>query len=235
MRLTFYLVAAVLFGCSPAAPPREIASPVDAGSNPPTLSEADVREIARMTAEEVVARAFHDAEKRAQPSKTNGQTSPDPEALLLQEAARIAAEQEAAANALARRQEAYAMLVESERRRVDAIREQIENEGLARVPPEDVQWAWHGDGRDCLADELLVAAAKPPPESDAVTINLLALEGSRLIEFYCLDPLAQLERIDLARQLRAPDADIPDEVIVRSRHDPFLKPLIAEYMKARPK
>lgn len=235
MRFKCVLVVAGILGCSPSAPSIDVAAPTTGNSLKSPLSEADAREIARVTAEEVVARSLREAELRASKSNKITQQPADEEARLLQEAAQIAAEQEAAAGALARREEAYAMLVDSERRRVDSIREQIEAEGLARVHPEDVQWAWHGDGRDCLAHELLIAAGKPPPETEAVTIQLLGLEGASLIEFYCLDPLEQLQRIGLARQLRALDTGISDAVIIRFRHDPFLKPLIAEYMKGREK
>jgi hypothetical protein len=235
MRFKCVLVVVGILGCSPSAPSLDVAGPAAGDSSGASLSEADTRQIAAEVAEEVVARALREAEKRAAKSTKTSVQPADEEARLLQEAAQIAAEQEAAANALARRMEAYAMLVESERRRVDAIREQIEAEGLARVHPEDVQWAWHGDGRDCLADELLIAAGKPPPETDGITIQLLRLEGASLIEFYCLDPLEQLQRIGLARQLRALDTSISDEVIIQFRHDPFLKPLIADYMKGRDK
>jgi hypothetical protein len=227
MRAILLLLAVGLIGCGRAAPP-EVASPTTPSR--PSLSESDARRIAQEAAEQVVARTVREIQlKAAYKSKQDPKTTAAEEQPAGVAAGAI---DETAAEAEARRHEAYLMLVASERQRVDAIRQDLNERGLARVHPEDVRWAWRGDGRDCLAEDLLAAARKPPPDSEADMIQLLRLDGATLIEFYCLEPLDQLQRIQIAKQLRALDRTIPDETIIESRRDPFLKPLIAEYMKA---
>ena len=216
-----------LVGCTaydplPAESPRTEAS----------LSREDVREIAEEVAKEVIARSGQEAERLAQEEQERRKNSIDEQSRLEREAA-AAAEEQAIAEAVERSEEAYLLLVPSERMRVDTIRERIAKVGLAKLEHEDVQWAWQGEGHDCLRAELLIAARKSHDQLEADTASL-GLTDAELIEFFCLEPLEQLRRLHLAPRLLA-DESLEEEVIIEFRRDPFLGKLVTQYMKGKQK
>jgi hypothetical protein len=189
-----------------------------------TLSEADVRALAESAAERVVERMqLEERNRRIQSAQEDARRARE---------ATAEAEKESAADAVHRSEEAYWQLVPSERARVDAIRERIASAGLPRLDHEDVRWAWQGDGQGCLRADLLAAAEQALPHVEADTA-LLTLSKSELIEFYCLEPLEQLRRLQLAKPFHEGDPNIAEDVIIEFRNDPFLAKLVREYMKAR--
>jgi hypothetical protein len=206
--------------------------PAEAPQSEASLSKEDVREIAEEAAKEVIASTAKEAERRGQEEKMRRKNSLDEQARLEREAT-AAAEEKAIADAVERSEEAYWLLVPSERLRVDAIRERIAKVGLTRLEHEDVQWAWQGDGQDCLKAELLAAARNSHEHLEADTASL-GLTDAELIEFFCLEPLEQLRRLHLAPRLLAGDA-IEEEVIIEFRRDPFLGKLVTHYMKSQQK
>jgi hypothetical protein len=206
--------------------------PAEAPQSETTVSKEEVREIAEEVAKEVIASTAKEAERRGQEEKMRRKNSLDEQARLEREAT-AAAEEKAIADAIERSEEAYWLLVPSERMRVDAIRERLAKVGLAKLEHEDVQWAWHGDGQDCLKAELLAAARNSQEHLEADTASLGLADGE-LIEFFCLEPLEQLRRLHLAPRLLAGDA-IEEEVIIEFRRDPFLGKLVTQYMKSQQK
>jgi hypothetical protein len=197
-----------------------------------SLSKEEVREIADEVAKEVLANSAKELERRTQEEQKRRKNSIDEQARLEREAG-AAAEEQAIAEAVERSEEAYLLLVPSERMRVDAIRERIAKVGLTKLEHEDVQWAWQGEGHDCLGAELLVAARKSQDQLEADTASL-GLTDAELIEFFCLEPLEQLRRLHLAPRLLAGES-IEDEVIIEFRRDPFLGKLVTQYMKSQQK
>jgi hypothetical protein len=196
------------------------------------LSKEDVREIAEEVAKEVITSTAKAAERRAQEEQERRKSSLS-EQTRLQREATAAAEEQAIAEAVERSEEAYWLLVPSERMRVDAIRERIAKVGLTRLEHEDVQWAWQGDGQDCLKADLMAAARNSQDHLEADTASL-GLTDAELIEFFCLEPLEQLRRLHLAPRLLAGEP-IEDDVIIEFRRDPFLRKLVAQYMKSQQK
>ncbi len=227
-RLCALLLAPGVFGCSKAEslPPESIeaVSP---------LTETEIRDIARNTAEQAVIRIRREEQSKAKAEQQQRAKAASEEAQLVRQTAE-STEEQAAIEAVNRSEQAYWLLVPSERLRVDAIREQIAKEGLARLDHEDVQWAWQGEGQDCLKLELLTAADKQLPAVEADTASL-RLTNTGLIEFYCLDPLEQLRRLQWAKRFVEGDDSIPEETIVEFRRDPFLATLVRDYMMQRRK
>jgi hypothetical protein len=217
----------LVLGCTAYEP-----LPVESPRTEASLTEDDVREIAEEVAKEVIARAGKEAEHRTLEEQKRRKTTVDEQARREREAA-AAAEEQAIAEAVERSEEAYLLLVPSERRRVDAIRERIAKVGLTKLEHEDIQWAWQGDGHDCLRVELLAAAHKSQDQLEVDTASL-GLSDAALIEFFCLEPLEQLRRLHLAQRFLAGDA-IEEEVIIEFRRDPFVGKLVAAYMKAQTK
>ena len=233
MRCCFTITVSCLFACGPllgctAYDPL----PAEAPQTEASLSKDDVREIAEEAAKEVIASTAKGAERHAQEETARRKKSLDEQDRLEREAT-AAAEEKAIADAIERSEEAYWLLVPSERMRVDAIRERIAKVGLARLEHEDVQWAWHGDGQDCLKAELRAAARNAQEHLEADTASL-GLTDAELIEFFCLEPLEQLRRLHLAPRLLAGDA-VEEEVIIEFRRDPFLGKLVTQYMKSQQK
>jgi hypothetical protein len=218
----FALIGCTAYDPLPAESPRTEAS----------LSKDDVREIAEEVAKEVITRTGQEAERRAKEQQERSKNSIDEQARSERDAA-AAAEEQAIAEAIERSEEAYLLLVPSERMRADAIRERIAKVGLAKLEPEDVQWAWQGEGHDCLRAELLAAARKSQDQLEADTASL-GLTDAELIEFFCLEPLEQLRRLHLAPRLLAGES-IEEEVIIEFRRDPFLGKLVTQYMKSQQK
>ena len=233
MRCCFTITVSCLFACGPllgctAYDPL----PAEAPQTEASLSKDDVREIAEEAAKEVIASTAKGAERHAQEETARRKKSLDEQDRLEREAT-AAAEEKAIADAIERSEEAYWLLVPSERMRVDAIRERIAKVGLTRLEHEEVQWAWHGDGQDCLKAELLAAARNSQEHLEADTASL-GLTDAELIEFFCLEPLEQLRRLHLAPRLLAGDA-VEEEVIIEFRRDPFLGKLVTQYMKSQQK
>jgi hypothetical protein len=227
MRSICITASLLILGCT-AHEPVAVESPRPEAS----LSEQDVRDIAEEVAEEVIARAGEREVSRAAQEQKPSTNAIDEQALLQHEAA-AAAEEQALAEAVERSEEAYWLLVPSERKRVDAIRERLAKVGLTRLEHEDIQWAWHGDGHDCLQAELLAAARKSQDQLEADTAALGLTDGG-LIEFFCLEPLEQLRRLHLAQRFIAGDA-IEEGVIIEFRRDPFMRKLVTQYMKGQTK
>ena len=227
-RLICLSFLALIPGCSVQEP-----LPVEPTSSDLPLSEKEIREIAREVAEEVISRAQRKAKILADEEQERRKKTADEQARLAQEAT-AADEEQAVLDAINRSEESYWLLVPSERMRVDQIRKRLSEIGLAKLDHEELQWAWQGDGQDCLKVELLAAAreAQGALEPDTASLDLT---DSELIEFFCLDPLEQLRRLHLAKRLVAADDDIPEEVIVEFRRDPFLRKAVAEYMKGQTK
>jgi hypothetical protein len=224
MRLVLCAIISLVVGCTAYEP-----VPVESSGGDSTLTEQEVRNIAEEVAKEVIGRAAKDAANRAKDEQAREKKSAAEKSRLEREAA-AAAEEQAIADAVERSEEAYLLLVPSERMRVDAIREGIAKAGLTKLEHEDILWAWHGDGHDCLAAELLIAARKAQDQLEADTASL-GLSDTELIEFFCLEPLEQLRRLHLAKLFVSGDA-VEEEVIIESRRDPFLGKLVAHYMKS---
>jgi len=218
-RLASVVIAATLIGCS-----AQDAPPGGSRSAASTLTEGDVQNIAEKAAERVVLRVQVE-------EQTRRKQAAEDEARLARKVASTA-EQNRGADAARLSEEAYLLLVPSERARVEAIRERLAQEGLHRLEPEDLQWAWQGDGQACLRGELLTAAAQHLPKVEADTA-LLRLSPAGLIEFFCLDSLEQLRRLQLAKRFHEGDPSISDDTIIEFRYDPFLGKLVADYMKLR--
>jgi hypothetical protein len=216
-------MATCFLGCAKAQP-----LPADTEDVATALTEAEIRDIAATAAEQAVTRIRREEQSKAEAEQRRGAKAASEDAQSARQAAEITEEQ-AAIEAVNRSEQAYWLLVPSERRRVDSIRERIRKEGLARLDHEDVQWAWQGDGQECLKLDMLTAADKQLPDVEADTASL-QLTNSSLIEFYCLDPLEQLRRLQLAKRLVSDDTSIPEEIIIEFRHDPFLATLVSEYM-----
>lgn len=227
MHLICFLVLCLVVGCSSYEP-----VPVESSEAEATLSEQEVRDIAEEVAKEVIGRVQKDAQSRAKDEQAREQKQADEKSRLQREAA-AAAEEQAIAEAVERSEEAYWLLVQSERTRVDAIRERIASLGLTKLEHEDVRWAWHGDGHDCLAAELLIAARKAQDQLEPDTAAL-GLSDTELIDFFCLEPLEQLRRLHLAKQFVSGDP-MEEDVIIEFRRDPFLGKLVAHYMKSQQK
>jgi hypothetical protein len=222
-RLCAVLLAPSVIGCSKAQPlPPE---PIEAVS---PLTETDIRDIARNAAEQAVVRIRREEQNKAKIEQQHRAKAASEEAQLARQAAE-STEEQAAIEAVNRSEQAYWLLVPSERLRVDAIRQQIAKEGLARLDHEDIQWAWQGEGQDCLKLELLTAADKQLPAVEADTASL-GLTNTGLIEFYCLDPLEQLRRLQWAKRFVEGDESIPEDTIIEFRRDPFLATLVRDYM-----
>jgi hypothetical protein len=216
------------FGCTVQDP-----LPLEPTASDSPLTEQEIREIAAEVAEDVAVRVQQEAKSLADEEQQRRTKATDEQSRLAQEAAAVSQEQ-AIIDAVNRSEEAYWLLVPSERMRVDAIREQLSKIGLTRLDYLEIQWAWHGDGQDCLRAEFLVAASKAQGELEADTASL-GLKDAELIEFFCLDPLEQLRRLHLAKRLVAGDASIEEETIIEFRRDPFLGKLVTEYMQAQRK
>jgi hypothetical protein len=216
-----------LLGCTAYDP-----LPAEAPQPEASLSKDDVREIAEEVAKEVIASTTKEAQRRSQEEQERRKKTINEQSLVEREAT-AAAEEQAIADAVERSVEAYWLLVPSERMRVDAIRERIAKVGLTRLEHEDVQWAWQGDGQDCLRADLLAAARNSQDHLEADTASL-GLTDAELIEFFCLEPLEQLRRLHLAPRLMAGDT-IEEEVIIEFRRDPFLGKLVTQYMKSQQK
>jgi hypothetical protein len=227
MHVICFLILCLIVGCSSYEP-----VPVESSGAEATLTEQEVRDIAEEVANEVIGGVQKDAQSRAKDEQERDKKRADEESRLQHEAA-AAAEEQAIADAVERSEEAYWLLVKSERMRVDAIRERIANDGLTRLDHEDIRWAWHGDGHDCLAAELLIAARKAQDQLEADTASL-GLSDTELIDFFCLEPLEQLRRLHLAKQFVSGDP-VEDDVIIEFRRDPFLAKLVAHYMKSQQK
>jgi hypothetical protein len=227
MRSFCISVLLLILGCTVHEPVA-----VESPRSEAALTEQDVRDIAEEVAEEVVARTGQNEEKRAAQEQKPGTNASDEQALLQHEAA-AAAEKQALAEAVERSEEAYWLLVPSERKRVDAIRERLAKVGLNKLEHEDIHWAWHGDGHDCLQAELLAAARKSQDQLEADTAAL-GLTDSGLIEFFCLEPLEQLRRLHLAQRFIAGDS-VEEELVIEARRDPFMRKLVIQYMKDQAK
>ena len=210
------VVALVVFlaGCSPAEP--DLSEGTESAA-PEPLTETEVKRIAREEALELLA-AELEAQRQAEnlrlqqknPAKTHD----------------VAIEAESILEAKSRRENGYLLLTPAERQRADEIRELLRTDGLAGFAerPADLRWAWYEEGHDALEADLLAAGASPPAEWAEAT-ELFGLEGARLLDFWCADPIEALGRIALARELQS-GAALTDEIIRFARIDPLVRPLL---------
>jgi hypothetical protein len=231
MRLIVLLVLWLAPGCSAHDP-----LPQQQTNSDSALTEEKIRriaeEVAREVAQQEIARAQRERDRRTKEEQQRRNKATDNDRVADEPTA--AADEQAVIDEVERSEAAYWLLVPDERIRVDAIREQLSKQGLTKLDHNDLRWAWHGDGQDCLKAELLMAARKAQGELEADTASL-GLTDFALLEFFCLEPLAQLQRLHLAKRLVAGDATIEADTIIEFRHDPFLRRLITEYMKGQAK
>jgi hypothetical protein len=208
-----------LAGCSPAEPD---VSESSESTSPEPLTEGDVERIARDEALDVLAAEFEaqrQEETRKLQHKKPAKTHDD------------AVEAETILETKSRREMGYLLLTPAERQRADEIREVLRTNGLAGFAdrPADLRWAWYGEGHDALEGDML-AAAESPPAGWLEAAELFGLEGPRLLDFWCEDPIEALGRIALARELQR-GAAITEEMIRFGRTDPLVRPLLIERLR----
>jgi hypothetical protein len=216
------IAIAVLVGLAGCSPPEPEASGNSESNLPELLTETDVERIAREEALAIVAAEF-EAQRQAEhlklqqkkPTKTHD----------------VAVEAETILEAKSRRENGYLLLTSAERQRANEIRELLRTDGLAGFAnrPADLRWAWYEEGHDALEADMLAAAASPPVGWLEAT-ELFGLEGARLLDFWCEDPIEALGRIALARELQR-GAAITEEMIRLARTDPLVRPLLLERLR----
>lgn len=137
-----------------------------------------------------------------------------------------------------RAKKSYDYLTDSEQKRVDRIREKLNQTDLQMVGPgsnsglsrRELEWAWNGEGHDALMDDLLQAAIRSnsiPKES----IDLFKLTPSQIVEYSTRPPKELLSANLHAQWLQDETKELPDRVLQKWREDPLLKPLVEARIK----
>ncbi len=216
------IAAALLVGLAGCLPPEPDVSESSESTSPEPLTEADVERIAREEALDVVA-AELEAQRQAENLKLQ-QKKPT-------KTHEVAVEAETILATKSRRENGYLLLTPAERQRADEIREVLRTDGLAGFSdrPADLRWAWYEEGHDALEADMLAAAASPPAGWLEAT-ELFGLEGARLLDYWCADPIEALGRIALARELQR-GAALTEEMIRLARTDPLVRPLLVERLR----